>query len=316
MNERTQIGIKLIASHFLLLPVMLSLSLIFKEEACLLLTITQTVLLILFFAGYWEFWGIQLKWMYCLSMELLILGCFTFMKYPPIADLIHSFWIIPLTALQLYLLLVLCKIISVIYRIDLESVEIHFPFRQGYYLITDGGNSRISRLMNYHFHSSVHRRKQTNNSMLYATDIVKLEDGLPPFLPAKNTDYPIFNERVYSPMGGIVVKVVNDIDDNQPFSGNYPYNTGNTIVIKENNYYFLLGHLKKGSIVVNEGDHIKMNTFIGTVGNSGMSERPHLHMQLMKNNTDNYWKGTGICIQYQNQNLFKNRLIKVKGNTR
>lgn len=312
MNERNQIAIKLIATHFLLLPVTLLLSLIFKEVSYFLLSITQTVLIILFFTGYWEFWGIKLKWIYCLSMELLLLGCITFMKFPPIMELLASFWLIPLTLLQMYLLLDLCKIIVVIYKNDREIVEIEFPFRHDKYLITDGGNSKISRLMNYHFHSSIHIKKQTNNSMLYATDIVKLNDGLSQFLPPQNIDYPIFNEKIYSPMDGIIIKVVNTIDDNQPFSGNYPYNTGNTIVIKKDDYYFLLGHLKKGSIVVNEGDSIKINSFIGEVGNSGMSERPHLHMQLMKSDTDNYWKGIGICIQYQNKNLYKNRLIKCK----
>lgn len=312
MNERNQIIIKLIATHFMLLPIMLLLSVIFKEEACLLLPITQTVLSILFFAGYWEFWGIRLKWIYCLSMELLILGFIIFMKFSPLVELLTSFWLIPLALLQLYLLVVLCKIIVVILINDLEIVEIEFPFKQGSYLITDGGNSKISRLMNYHFYSSVHKKNKTNKSMLYATDIVKLTDGLPQFLPTHNIDYPIFNEKIYSPMDGTIAKVVNTIDDNQPFSGNYPYNTGNTIVIKKDNYYFLLGHLKKGSIVVNEGDSIKINTFIGEVGNSGMSERPHLHMQLMKSDTNNYWKGMGICIQYQNKNLYKNRLIKRK----
>ena len=58
------------------------------------------------------------------------------------------------------------------------------------------------------------------------------------------------------------------------------------------------------------GDEISGNVFIGEAGNSGMSERPHLHMQLMKSDTDDYWKGIGICIRYKNKNIYKNRLIK------
>ena len=44
------------------------------------------------------------------------------------------------------------------------------------------------------------------------------------------------------------MKVVDGIPDNEPWSGNYPYNTGNTVVIQKDDYYLLLGHLKKDSI--------------------------------------------------------------------
>jgi hypothetical protein len=199
----------------------------------------------------------------------------------------------------------------VIFSNDNEKIEIEFPFGPGSYLITDGGNSKISRLMNYHFHSSVHKKRNTNKSMRYATDIVKLNSDRKPFIPTTNEEYAIFGENVYCPMEGTVIKVINDIDDHKPFSGNYPYNTGNTVVIKQDNYYFLLGHLKQGSIKVEEYDSVKTGDLLGIIGNSGMSERPHLHMQLMKCNTDDYWKGLGICIQYRNKNLYKNRLIKV-----
>jgi murein DD-endopeptidase MepM/ murein hydrolase activator NlpD len=147
--------------------------------------------------------------------------------------------------------------------------------------------------------------------MLYATDVVKLDARGPQFMPPQNEDYPIFGENIYSPLDGEVVRVVNDIDDNIPFSGNYPYNTGNTVVIRHENYYFLLGHLKKGSIVVSEGHWVAKDTLIAQAGNSGMSERPHLHMQLMKSDNGDYWKGNGISICYQGKNLYKNRLVKI-----
>lgn len=147
--------------------------------------------------------------------------------------------------------------------------------------------------------------------MLYATDIVKLSNGQSMFFLNRNEDYPIFNEELFAPMEGTILKVINDIPDNQPFSGNYPYNTGNTVVIKNGNYFFLLGHLKKGSIAVKEGDLVQKNDLIGNVGNSGFSERPHLHVQLMKNDTDEYWKGVGVCIRYKGENLYKNKVVNV-----
>ena len=177
-------------------------------------------------------------------------------------------------------------------------------------MITDGGNSKLSRLMNYHYHSKVHKKRRTNLSMLYATDIVKVARHSK-FLPPANEDYPVFSQKIYCPMDGTVFKVINDIKDNIPFSGDYPYNTGNTVVIRRDEYFFLLGHLKFGSISVKEGDIVKKDDEIGECGNSGMSERPHLHMQLMKSDTDEYWQGKGVCIQYRNKDLYKNRILQV-----
>jgi hypothetical protein len=199
----------------------------------------------------------------------------------------------------------------VIFKHDREAVGIEFPFKQGNFLITDGGNSRISRLMNYHFFSPVHMKKKTNLSMLFATDIVKINNLESNYLPSRNEDYPIYREKVYSPVSGVVVKVENGIEDNIPYSGHYPYNTGNTIVIQQSNYYMLLGHLKKDSIRFQMGDKISANDFIAEAGNSGYSERPHIHIQLIKSLNENYWTGTGISIEYKGKNLYKNRLIKV-----
>jgi hypothetical protein len=310
LKERNQLALKFVATHLALLPLLLICSFLPITAGILALPIAQTVLLITFFAGYWEFTGMRFRWICCSVIEILLIGIGISQTVSGVKSIPSLPALFIFALISLYLWYTLVKIIWVIFRGDREKLEIEFPFQQGSYLITDGGNSRISRLMNYHFHSVVHKKRGTNQSMLYATDVVKLTDGKIKFLPIQNEDYPIFSEKVYSPMEGVIFKVVNDIYDNLPFSGNYPYNTGNTVVIKKDQYYFLLGHLKKGSIVVQEGDSVRRNAFIGEAGNSGMSERPHLHMQLMKSETNDYWKGTGICIQYKAKNLYKNRLIK------
>ena len=73
----------------------------------------------------------------------------------------------------------------------------------------------------------------------------------------------------------------------------------------------LLGHLKCGSIRVKTGDPVKENDVIAEAGNSGYSERPHIHIQLIESDTENFWKGTGVSIRYKDRNLFKNRVIKL-----
>ena len=292
------------------MPALLIITLIFKNQWVALLLVDQTILLLIFFAGYWEFFGINFKRIFLAICQVFIL----YLLYKRFLAGVEPFVNIPLLfifgLLELFLLNLLIRILISIHYNGAEKVEIAFPFKDGEYLITDGGNSTISRLMNYHFHSPIHRQKKTNWSMLYATDIVMRSKEKMNFLPRENKNYPVFGQSVFCPINGKVVKVVNDIDDNLPYSGNYPYNTGNTVIIKNNRYYFLLGHLKRGSVAVNPGDEVQRNDRIGEAGNSGMSERPHLHMQLMKCNNGDYWKGLGINIQYQGKNLYKNRIIK------
>ena len=301
-------------SHVILIIVLISITVFNSKDEFLLLSITQTVLLILFFTGYWEFFGLRFKTIFCSFLEIVLLTICIWNILSGFRNPVYDYLFILLAVIQLYLVVVLSKIVLVIFKNENESVEIEFPFRNGSFLVTDGGNSRISRLMNYHYYSKVHKKKKTNNSMLFATDIVKIKNEKMKFLPECNTDYPIFTEKVYSPIEGIVIKVENNISDNKTFAGNYPYNTGNTVVIQNGNLFMLMGHLKQGSIIVKEGDSVNKNDLIALVGNSGWTERPHLHMQLIKSDSSNYWFGKGVSIRYQKINLYKNRLIDIRNN--
>ena len=311
MNERTQLSLKLIVSHVILLPFLIFISLIINKDSFLLVSITQTVLIILLLSGYWEFLGLRFKKIYFFSSEaILILVLLLRLLYLNKTGN-NLYLVVILALLQFWLSFLLVKIIISIFRREKEAIEIVFPFRQGKYLITDGGNSRISRLMNYHYFSPVHKKKKTNLSMLFATDIVKIKNSGSNYLPPENDSYSIFGEKVFSPAGGVVVMVENGIKDNVPYSGNYPYNTGNTIVIRQGNNYLLLGHLKMDSIRVKEGDIINANDLIAEAGNSGYSERPHIHIQLINSLTDSYWSGKGVSMEYKGKNLYKNRLIRL-----
>jgi hypothetical protein len=311
MSERIQIALKLVLTHIVLLPVLLLASFFLKRDAFLSIPIVQTILIILYFSGYWEFFGFRFRARYFALIEVLWLTELVWRVILQSAQENSVYLVMALSLSQAFLLYALIKMIITIYKKEKEVVEIQFPFRNGKYLITDGGNSRTSRLMNYHYYSRIHRKKRTNNSMLFATDIVKIEDSGNGFLPQSNEDYPIFREKVFSPMDGVVVKTVNNIDDNVPYCGNYPYHTGNTVVIQNEEKFMLMGHLRKGSIRVNVGDMVKSADLIAEAGNSGYSERPHMHMQLIKSSTEDYWKGTGVSIQFRNRNLYKNRLVLV-----
>ena len=257
MNERTLIAAKLISTHILLLPLLISVSFFSTSDSYLLVSIIQSALLILFFAGYWEFFGLQFRVTYTLLIELLLFVRL-FMEHNSPTHGESSRYLFPaLLIIQGYLLIELIKIMITIFRKEKVVTQIGFPFRNGKYLITDGGNSKISRLINYHFYSALHKKKGTNKSMIFATDIVKTDNSVRKFLPIRNEDYQVFAEKVFSPVSGQVVKAEGSITDNIPYCGSYPYNTGNSVVIRYENKYLLLGHLKKGSIMVKVNDNIE-----------------------------------------------------------
>ncbi len=311
MTERTAMILKLVSTH-IVLPVAVAIAAFFVSGDAFLVNVTaQTILLIVYLSGYWEFFGLKFRRLFPISLEVILLAQVAYRVRSQSFFEYNLYFADAMFAVEVFLLIQVVRIVVVILKKDKGMLEISFPLKGGEFLITDGGNSSISRLMNYHFWSAAHRKNHTNKSMLYATDIVKIVPPYPSFLPRENTDYPVFGEPVYSPIEGTVVKVENSIADNHPYSGNYPYNTGNTVVIRKDDLYFLLGHLKEGSVTVKLGDDVTVGQQIALAGNSGMSERPHIHIQLVKSESDNFWLGTGVSIQYSGKNLYKNRVIVV-----
>lgn len=94
-------------------------------------------------------------------------------------------------------------------------------------------------------------------------------------------DYHAFNGVVMCPLEGKVVRVVNHLEDQAVGEVDTVNNWGNLVIIcHRDNIYSALAHLKKGSIVVQEGDTVTTGQILGRVGNSGRSLTPHLHFQL------------------------------------
>ena len=94
-------------------------------------------------------------------------------------------------------------------------------------------------------------------------------------------DYFCYNKNVVAPANGVVIDIVDGIDDNIIGQVNLLQNWGNTIVIKHSEYlYSQLSHLKKGSFKVKKGDFVKRGEILASCGNSGRSPYPHLHFQL------------------------------------
>ncbi len=109
----------------------------------------------------------------------------------------------------------------------------------------------------------------------------------------RNRDLPTFGRPVRAPATGRVVRLVNDVPDNEGARA-YPRRSllddlahpdwvfGNYVVLDAGEgAYVLLAHLEQGSLLVAPGQVVEAGEQIARAGNSGNSIHPHLHLHVM-----------------------------------
>lgn len=164
--------------------------------------------------------------------------------------------------------------------------------------------------------------------MTYAYDFVRLDWGRKDthlhtrgafqylFGRVNLEDCPGWGQGIYSPFNGEVVEVINDQAEPKGLNffrdtfrvllneitftskrlfKNHCYYSGNYIVLKGESCYAAFAHIKKGSIVVSEGQLVKSGQLLAQVGHSGNSGAPHLHFQLMDNQDITKANGLPCC---------------------
>lgn len=106
-----------------------------------------------------------------------------------------------------------------------------------------------------------------------------------------------WNRPVLAPVDGTVVQTTNDVPDRERLSllrdlwslvfsrpevdpDDISPTAGNHVIIRGDDFYVFLAHLKQGSVPVQAGDEVDTGQVIGRVGNSGSSLMPHVHLQL------------------------------------
>ena len=100
------------------------------------------------------------------------------------------------------------------------------------------------------------------------------------------SSYPYYGAEVFSATPGRVVGVLDGLPDG-PIALELPPITaakagGNHVVVAlGNDRYAYYAHLQPGSIRVEVGDRVQVGQTLGLLGNSGNSNAPHLHFQLM-----------------------------------
>lgn len=147
----------------------------------------------------------------------------------------------------------------------------------------------------------------------YAIDFVVVEDNAQSQKPYRSSlwtyiakglplsDFYGWGVDVYSPARGVVVRVVDGVDERNPVrvlndlryaarvTRAYSDNSvgendllGNHVIIEtETREYVVCAHLQKDSVAVAPGQRVDCSSVIGRLGHSGNSTMPHLHLQAM-----------------------------------
>jgi urea transporter/murein DD-endopeptidase MepM/ murein hydrolase activator NlpD len=143
--------------------------------------------------------------------------------------------------------------------------SLHLPF-WGEWTVSQGYNGKYT-----------HKGDWSSAVDFVLTDETKRTHGQ---LTRQCENYYCYNKPVVAPADGLIVAIVDNIDDNEPGKVNTNQNWGNTIIIKHlNDLFTQMSHLKSGSFKVRIGDFVKHGDMVALCGNSGRSPEPHLHIQ-------------------------------------
>jgi len=78
---------------------------------------------------------------------------------------------------------------------------------------------------------------------------------------------------------------------------------GNYVILKGDESYAVLVHMREDSVMVNRGDNVDIGDLLGEVGHSGNSTMPHLHFHLMDN--PDAFIAKGIPCSFKKYELYK-----------
>jgi hypothetical protein len=152
------------------------------------------------------------------------------------------------------------------------AARVTFPLRGGIFTVLQGGGSRITNPF-----------RPAKAESRWALDLIALTiagNRAKRLIPEFLDDYAIFGRSVLSPCKGIVVKARGDLPDNPPGQPNRSEEIGNYLTLRcpDAGILVTFGHLQRNSARVAIGEAIDSGREIASVGNSGSSLEPHLHV--------------------------------------
>jgi hypothetical protein len=165
-----------------------------------------------------------------------------------------------------------------------SAINLAFPLHGGTYYVANGGRAALT---NAHLKTLADRFRDYRGQS-YAVDLVRIDDrGLRASgaLPADLERYASAGETVFAPCDGSVVSIENNAPDMIPPLTDREHLAGNFAFLDCGSAHVLLGHLRRGSVVVQVGQHVAAGARLAAVGNSGNSDEPHLHIHAQKATT-------------------------------
>jgi len=177
-------------------------------------------------------------------------------------------------ALVLLAAMLLAGQVLLVYRPPVNPVAVEAPVSGEWYVVQGGR----SELVNGH---------NTAVAQDYALDIVQVVYGESHQGPASDlTSYYAWGEPLRAPASGVVTAVVDRYPDQRIGSVDLDHPAGNQVVLAVGAHrYLAFGHLQSGSTTVSVGDRVETGDLIASVGNSGNSDEPHLHVQAQNKAT-------------------------------
>jgi Peptidase family M23 len=160
------------------------------------------------------------------------------------------------------------------------SIALELPL-EGNDLVVANGGSRL--LINAHQDTldlSIPRHRLWHGQS-YAIDIVALNrlqmtaNGMRPADPAR---YVIFGRAVHAPCGGQIVGMENNRPDLVIPKVDARVKEGNYVRLRCSGADIVMAHLQRGSVRVSINQWVTAGDNIAAVGNSGMTDEPHLHI--------------------------------------
>lgn len=164
------------------------------------------------------------------------------------------------------------------------AVDLAFPLERGTWQVVNGG---AHALVNAHFMTLAPRYARWRGQS-HGVDLVKLGPGglrARGVLPSDVARYATTGEPVRAPCAGDVIVSVDGRPDMRPPEPDRTYLPGNHVVLQCGEYWVVLAHFRRGSVLVQGGHAVALGQPLGRVGNSGNSGEPHLHIHVQRRGT-------------------------------